>query len=258
MLTSTVMPITAIVSDIHGNLPALRAVLADARNRGAERYWCLGDVVGYGAQPVECLELLADLDAVIIRGNHEQAVLSGPFGFNPLAAAAIEWSRMQLHAQPRYWEFVESFPERVDTDSAVLVHGSPAQPVDEYLFREETLDHLPHGRDFSPKLARCFRLIDKPCFVGHTHIPGAINGDMTWTAPDECDDQYDTAELPCIVNVGSVGQPRDGNVDASYVLFDGRRVVFRRIAYDVQAAAALILGEPMLPDPLGQRLLEGW
>src|SRR5262245_36494047 len=87
---------TAIVSAIHGNLLALQACLADAAARGATRVWCLGDIVGYGARPLECLQLLRDRDALIIRGNHEQAVLDGAFGFNPLAAAAIHWTRNQL------------------------------------------------------------------------------------------------------------------------------------------------------------------
>jgi diadenosine tetraphosphatase ApaH/serine/threonine PP2A family protein phosphatase len=149
-------------------------------------------------------------------------------------------------------------PERHLDDKAVLVHGSPAGPVDEYLFREETLDHLPRNRDYSPKLARSFRLIDRPCFVGHTHVPGAINSDMTWTDPSSCELEYDTGGLRCIVNVGSVGQPRDGDVRASYALFDGNTVIWRRVSYDVEGSARSIFAVPELPDPLGQRLIEGW
>jgi diadenosine tetraphosphatase ApaH/serine/threonine PP2A family protein phosphatase len=255
------MTVIAIVSDIHGNREALAACLADARDQGAERTWCLGDIVGYGARPVECFAMLRELDATMIRGNHEQAVLDGPYGFNPLAAAAIAWTRQQVMDAGEHGELLgilDELPERVDTDTAILVHGSPAQPVDEYLFPEDALDHLPHGRDFSPKLARSFKLIDKPCFVGHTHIPGVITPDMTWVSPDDCDGRYDTAGLACIVNVGSVGQPRDGDIRASYVLFDGKVVTFRRIHYDVDVTVREIQEQEMLPDLLAQRLLEGW
>ncbi len=252
------MTLTAIISDIHGNEGALTAVLDDARDRGATQTWCLGDVVGYGARPLQCLQRLIDDNAAIIRGNHEQAVIDGPFGFNPLAAAAIHWTRGLLEDTPEHLAFVEGLGDRIDTETAVLVHGSPASPVDEYLFREETLDHLARGRDFSPKLARSFKLIDRPCFVGHTHVPGVIDAEMKWIEPPLNGDGYDTGGKPCIVNVGSVGQPRDGDVRASYALFDGRIVTFRRVDYDVAAAAAAIFNEPALPDALGQRLIEGW
>jgi diadenosine tetraphosphatase ApaH/serine/threonine PP2A family protein phosphatase len=255
------MTLIAIVSDIHGNREALVACLADARERGAERIWCLGDVVGYGARPVECLSMLRELDAVMIRGNHEQAVLDGPYGFNPLAAAAIAWTRDQVIDAAEHGALLavlDELPERIDTDTAVLVHGSPAQPVDEYLFPEDALDHLPHGRDYSPKLARSFKKIDRPCFVGHTHVPGVITPEMTWLSPEERDMVYDTQGQPCIVNVGSVGQPRDGDIRASYALFDGRVVTWRRIHYDVDVTVREIREQPMLPDLLAQRLLEGW
>lgn len=255
------MTMIAIVSDIHGNREALVACLADARAQGAERTWCLGDVVGYGARPVECLAMLRELNATMIRGNHEQAVLKGTYGFNPIAAAAITWTREQVIDAAEHGEllaFLDALPERVDTDTAILVHGSPAQPVDEYLFPEDALDHLPRSRDFSPKLARCFQLIDKPCFIGHTHMPGVITPEMTWVSPDDCDGRYDTAGQPCIINVGSVGQPRDGDIRASYAMFDGRVVTFRRVEYDVEVTVREIREQERLPDILAQRLLEGW
>ncbi len=253
------MTITAIVSDIHGNLPALAAVLDDARERGASRLWCLGDIVGYGAHPQQCVELLREHCAHIIKGNHEQAAIDGPFGFNPLAAAAIRWTQGQFldeAGQPdETMQFLIELPERIDDDNAVLVHGSPTHPLDEYLFEQDTLDN---ARDHAPKLVRCFQRIDRPCFVGHTHVPGVIDANFTWTSPAQCPDGYDTERRPCIVNVGSVGQPRDGDTRASYVLFDGEVVTFRRVEYDVERAANSIFANDELPDLLGQRLIEGW
>jgi diadenosine tetraphosphatase ApaH/serine/threonine PP2A family protein phosphatase len=251
----------AIVSDIHGNLRALQACLDDAAAQGAERLWCLGDVVGYGARPMECLAIIRERDAVLIRGNHEQAVLDGPLGFNPLAAAAIQWTRTQLEnggTGGEALEFLRALPERVDTEAAVLVHGSPASPVDEYLFPEDALDQLPRGLDYSPKLARCFGLIDRPCFVGHTHVPGIITRDMRWTSPADCGGVWETGGLACIINVGSVGQPRDGDVRAAYAIFDGETATLRRVPYDVQGTVDEILAVPDLPDLLAHRLLEGW
>jgi diadenosine tetraphosphatase ApaH/serine/threonine PP2A family protein phosphatase len=251
----------ALVSDIHGNLVALQACLADADEHGAERIWCLGDVVGYGARPLECLALLREHRAILLRGNHEQAVLEGPIGFNPLAASAIEWTRRQIqqaHDPAGGLELLASLPERVDTEEAVLVHGSPFSPVDEYLFPEDALNHLPHGLDYSPKLVRSFACIDRPCFVGHTHVPGVMTPQMSWLSPNDCEGRYETDGQPCIVNVGSVGQPRDGDVRASYVLFDGKQVVFRRVGYELQQTVEEIRAVPELPDLLAQRLIEGW
>lgn len=255
------MTVTAIVSDIHANLPALAAVLDDAQRTGAERLWCLGDIVGYGAHPRQCVELLREHSAHIIKGNHEQATIDGPLGFNPLAAAAIRWTRNQFLDEAGEPDetllFLTELPHRIDDPDAVLVHGSPSQPLDEYLFQQDTLDAT-DARDYAPKLVRSFQLIDRPCFVGHTHVPGVIDERFAWTAPSDCADGYDTDRRPCIVNVGSVGQPRDGDTRASYALFDGTTVTFRRVEYDVETAANAIFENEELPDLLGQRLLEGW
>jgi len=256
------MTLTALLSDIHANWPALEEVVADARRAGAERFLCLGDIVGYGAQPLECLELVRELSPVVLMGNHEEAIIEGPYGFNPLASAAIHWTRRTLEAasarMPDVLSWIASLPVRVDLQEALLVHGSPSHPTEEYLFREDTLDYLPRQQDYSPKLTRCFRGLDRPCFVGHTHVPGVIDHALKWIAPTDCGEVYDTDGAPCFINVGSVGQPRDGDLRASYALFDGRQVRFRRVPYDVHRAAQRIFAERDLPDVLGQRLLEGW
>jgi len=256
------MTLTAIISDIHGNQGALSAVIEDAQRADATRFWCLGDVVGYGAHPLECLAVVREVCCALIKGNHEQAVIDGPAGFNPLASAAIHWTRRQLERVDgpvtNAMSYISGLGTRIDLDDAVLVHGSPEHPLDEYLFREDTFDFLPRDRDFSPKLNRCFARIDRPCFVGHTHVPGIIDVEMSWTEPADCDNRYDTQGKPCFVNIGSVGQPRDGDRRASYVLWDGRTAFYRRVEYDVQASADAIFAEAELPDMLGTRLLEAW
>ena len=253
---------TAFVSDIHANLPALKAVLEDAQAQGAEQFICLGDVVGYGAQPLECLELVREHCGVFLKGNHEEAVIEGPYGFNPFASAAIHWTRDALEAagdrMPDALVYLATLPERVPLDHILLVHGSPSFPTEEYLFREDTLDYQARRQDYSPKLTRCFKDLDKPCFVGHTHVPGVIDAEFKWVSPEACESRYETRGKPCFVNVGSVGQPRDGDLRASYGLFDGEVLEFRRVEYDVESAARRIFEQPELPDILGQRLLEGW
>ena len=109
-----------------------------------------------------------------------------------------------------------------------------------------------------PKIARCLERVEQPCFVGHTHVPGVIDEESRWTSPLGCEAGYDTKGARCFVNVGSVGQPRDGDRRASYALWDGRVVNFRRVEYDVAAAAELIFAAEGLPDMLGHRLLEAW
>jgi len=256
------MVLSAIISDIHGNMQALEAVVVDARREGAERFYCLGDIVGYGAQPVECLEIVREISSVTIQGNHEYAVLHGPAGFNRLASEAVFWTRRQLEAGSTGMtdglDYIGGLGDRADLEQCTLVHGSPRHPRDEYLFREDTIEFLPQRQDFSSKLEGCFQLIDQPCFVGHTHVPGVIDDTWHWVAPAGCPDGYDTEGRACLVNVGSVGQPRDGNHGASYALFDGKTVQFRRVTYDVASAARRIFDEADLPDMLGQRLLEAW
>jgi len=256
------MTLTAIISDIHSNTQALTSVLDDARQQGAERFWCLGDIIGYGAQPIECLEMVREISSQTIRGNHEQAVLDGPFGFNPLASAAITWTAAQIERGSELmgdgFEYLKSLGEREDLETATLVHGSPSHPLDEYLFREDTLEYLPQRMEERPKIARCLERIEQPCFVGHTHVPGVIDEGLRWTSPLGCEAGYDTNGARCFVNVGSVGQPRDGDRRASYALWDGRVVYFRRVEYDVASAAELIFSEAGLPDMLGHRLLEAW
>ena len=267
-------PLTALISDLHGNLPALETALADARERGARRYVCLGDVVGYGASPKPCLDLVMGLcteapspeeagkelaPGLCLLGNHEHALLHTAEDFNPKARSAIEWTRESLNdpkdrdAGYRYWDFLDSLSPLERDERAMFAHGSPRDPVREYL--------LPRDVRNPEKMQDNFRRMDREvCFVGHSHVPAIYFEDGRIFRPRDGLTQQDLETGPgarAIVNVGSVGQPRDGDRRLSYALFDGNTVLFRRLEYDVEAAAAAIRAIPELPSFLAERLAIG-
>lgn len=272
-------PKTALISDLHSNLPALRTALADARARGAERYVCLGDVIGYGAQPRECLELVMSLccerpldpegdpsrplyAGLCLQGNHEQALLGTAEDFNPKARAAIEWTREALQATPErarahdYWDYLGELVPAMCDGLAMFAHGSPRNPVKEYM--------LPRDAQDAPKLRANFAALAanerSVCFVGHSHVPAVYYEDGRLLRPKS---GFEELELGLergermIVNVGSVGQPRDGDPRLSYVLFDGAKIDFVRLEYDHKAAADAIRAVPALPEFLADRLAVG-
>ena len=270
-------PLTALISDLHSNLPALETALADARGRGARRYVCLGDVIGYGAKPRECLDLVMALcvpeavdplappgseplaPGLCLMGNHEHALLNSAEDFNPKARSAIEWTREVLNEDRdpergyAYWDFLGSLAPSERDERALFVHGSPRDPVREYL--------LPRDVKNPGKMAENFRRMDRPvCFVGHSHVPAVYFEDGRLYRPDGTTGPIDVEAGPgrrVIVNVGSVGQPRDGDPRLSYALFDGEHVTFVRLEYDVPAAAAAIRAVPELPEYLAERLTIG-
>ena len=241
--------ITAVFSDVHGNLEALEAVLRDAREQGAGRFVCLGDVVGYGADPDACCERVRDLKGVVVRGNHDHACShrSPLVWFNPLAAAAARWTRAALSEGNRAW--LRDLPYEAREEGAQFVHGGLEDPRHwPYLFPEE--DASAHFR----------RQRERFCFVGHTHVPvlfAQVEGRVRAArlssfrlGPDE--------PVKVTVNVGSVGQPRNGDPRACYCLWDTERGVIapRRIAYDVDAAERKIRAAG-LPELLAERLSLG-
>lgn len=237
----------AIISDIHGNLESLRAVLDDAHGR-ADAAVCLGDVVGYGAEPAACIELVAERCQAVVGGNHEHAVagLLALDWFNPYARVAAEWTRDRLDDDHRAWLAV--LPLVRELEDATLVHASPAQPDEwEYLMSAE--DGYAAFPAFATRL----------CFVGHSHVPGVwMQG--SWGRAHEPGVGEITIDpgTRYIVNVGSVGQPRDRDPRAAWALWDteARRVSVRRVAYDVHAARAKIVAAG-LPRFLADRLAQG-
>ncbi len=246
-----------VISDIHANLAALDAVIADAGSFDAA--WCLGDLVGYGPNPNECIARVRALpDLLCVIGNHDAAVLGqlDPYTFNTEARRAIEWTRDNLTEASL--AFLESLPERADTLSAyadlgnhvTLVHGSPRQPVWEYL-----LDTHNATRNFE-FFGTAY------CFVGHTHLPVLFyyRDSQASARPVMLEEGMCIAMSPrAIINPGSVGQPRDRNPKAAYILYNlnEETVEYHRVEYDIQAVqdAMRVAG---LPGRHIERLSGGW
>ena len=251
----------AIISDIHANLEALEAVLAHVATLQVDQLICLGDVIGYGPNPAECLDLVMKHCDLTILGNHDQAAIFDPEGFNPIALRAIFWTRDQMekvgdHAQvDKRWDFIGELPRRQDEGEYLLVHGSPRDPVREYMVPRDAADRQ--------KMGECFAKMGeaKLCFVGHSHIPGVYTEDLRFLSPGNggaAGKSYvHEAGKKALINVGSVGQPRDGDPRASYVITDGKKVTFFRLDYDVKTTMEKIYATPGLPNYLADRLVVG-
>ena len=242
-----------ILSDIHSNLPAFDAVLADAAGRGGyDVVWFLGDLVGYGADPGPCIARLRQLPHLAIAGNHDHAVIGklNPDLFNGAARAAARWTAQRLDNDAR--EYLVGLPEVRREGLFTHVHGSLRDPVMEYLISE-------------PAALATFALLETPfCLVGHSHYP------LVWTEREGRADLFllDASEpLPLrrrqrvIVNPGSVGQPRDGDRRASYLLYDDAgdgegTLQHCRVEYDIATAQRRIL-DAGLPESLAFRLSDG-
>lgn len=255
---------TAVISDVHGNGAALQAVLADIDTRGIQRILCLGDTVGYGPDPLECVDLVRARCAWALMGNHDYGVLYEPTNFNAPAESAAYWTREQFELEPdaalrtERYEFLNRLRVRVvetvpDTDIPLLaVHGSPRRPINEYIF--------PDDPDKSPdKLEAIFERVQRICVVGHTHQPGVFTDEPDFYVPSELGEggyKYLEGEK-AIINVGSVGQPRDGDVRAGYVVLHPDRAEFVRVEYDVERTVEKMRQIPQLTQWLWERLLRG-
>ena len=237
----------AILGDIHANLDALEVVLADCREQGVTDYLCTGDVVGYNANPHERLEMVRALNSPVVMGNHDHYVSSRQNleDFNPHAAAVIEWTRKQLSVEEM--SFLRSLPFVATKMGITLVHATMDNPEDfGYVF-----DHLQAEAHFSHQVTPL-------CFHGHTHCPMIYEKQLGAVYRIDAQDFKLPIGRKYFINVGSVGQPRDGDPRAAYVLYDPatRMVHFRRLEYDIAAAQARIR-EAGLPERLAQRLEVG-
>ncbi|HNX26463.1 MAG TPA: metallophosphoesterase family protein [Phycisphaerae bacterium] len=253
----------AIISDIHSNIEALAAVLDDIRRRGVRKTYCLGDIIGYGPDPGECLDMVQANTFRSILGNHDHAVLYGPEHFNSGAEGAIYWTRKRLEetadrqALQRRWEYLASLDERVLINppetgglEMLLVHGSPRRPISEYVFPDDS-------RTSPTKMAGIFERFSHLCFVGHTHLPGVFTEKDGFVPPADLGGVYEITDNKALINVGSVGQPRDRDPRASYVVVDDKKVEFIRVPYDVNKTVLKVFNTEDLDNFLGSRLQEG-
>ncbi|MDX2016107.1 MAG: metallophosphoesterase family protein [Planctomycetota bacterium] len=256
---------TAVISDIHANEEALKAVLADIDRRGITQIICLGDIIGYGPDPLPCVDLVRKRCQWSLMGNHDFGVLYEPTNFNPGAESAAFWTRDQFDREAdeklrnERYDFLGRLRVRVveklgDVPFPVLaVHGSPRRPINEYIF--------PDDADESPdKMEAIFDRVERLAIVGHTHVPGVFTSDPDFYPPAElgADRCYRFREgEKAIINVGSVGQPRDHDPRASYVILHADRAEFVRLEYDVAVTAQRIKAIPQLSDWLGDRLFDG-
>jgi predicted phosphodiesterase len=250
----------AIISDIHGNLEALKAVLDDIKAKGVSDIICLGDIIGYGPNPRECLKLIQDCGSVCIKGNHEEAVLYIGINFNVEAGLAVDWTRNEINSvkydpveTEMMWNFIGELPRLHEEDDFLYVHASPKEPVREYLRPSDVTN--------AEKMQDNFNLVRHKCFCGHTHEPGAFvqytDESVSFYRPADIKSVYNLDENKCIINAGSVGQPRDNDNRACYVIMEDNKVSFHRLAYNYKETMKKILDTKVLPKMLAVRLHAG-
>ena len=238
----------AVLSDIHGNLEALKAVLDDISGERIDQYLSLGDIVGYGADPKECIRIIRSLEPVVlVAGNHEWGVLALKEleYFNDLAARAVLWTRATLDKEEI--EYLKSFELVHEDEKITVVHGTLNMPEEFYYIFDTDDAYVTISNMKNPI-----------CFVGHTHVPGIFASEDSKTVYIEDTKIRIDCERKYVINAGSVGQPRDGDPKASYVIYDDEEttIEIKRVEYDVKKAREKIL-RAGLPAPLAERLLEG-
>ena len=237
----------AILSDIHGNLEALESVLKACRQEGARSIFCSGDIVGYGANPSECVELIRQHKIISVAGNHDWAAI-GKFStkdFNIQAKMAIEWTENKLSQEDKC--FLNDLPTIFKNTDFVMVHGTLYKP-ENFIYLTDILQ----AQD-------TFYLMDRNiCFVGHSHVPQIYIHTQEKIIFSKTLTEYIDKKYKYIVNAGSVGQPRDNQPTASFCIFDPdlERVEIKRVMYDVKKAQQKIL-EAQLPEFLAYRLTIG-
>lgn len=240
----------AVIADTHSNLEAFQAVLRDLEERGgADEIWCLGDIVGYGPDPRACLQLVRQLQCRCVAGNHDWAAIGklDTSAFNPEAAAAAHWTAEALKKQDV--DYLASLPLTLQMGDFTLAHGSPREPIWEYVLSTQAAR------------ANFGRFESRFCLIGHSHTPLLFeldpgNSCRLHPLPEHLSLE---TESRLIINCGSVGQPRDGDPRASYAIIDtGQEALWhRRVKYDFKVTQEKIL-DADLPVRLASRLSVGW
>jgi diadenosine tetraphosphatase ApaH/serine/threonine PP2A family protein phosphatase len=249
----------AIISDLHSNREALEAVFADIRRRGVTDLVCLGDVIGYGPDPEFCVDLVRGHARWCLMGNHDEALFRDASDFNPHARGAIAYTRRRM--QPRWWsssetrarwKWLRNLPLKQREGRFLFVHGSPRDPVREYVLSTD-------GILQPDKLRAIFDAFEGIGVAGHTHQPGlhdeslrfrALEGAGELTLPLEEGQRY-------FINVGSTGQPRDGDNRACYAILEEHQVTWCRVEYDFRITQDKILKTGLLSEILARRLSVG-
>ncbi len=237
----------AIISDIHGNLEALQTVLDHIKTQNVDEIICLGDVIGYGANPNECAETVRAVCKGTVAGNHDFAVTDKTdiSYFNPFAKQAVLWTREQL--KPENFHFIANLPLHIYEDERIYVHATPSNPA-AWGYIMSNLEALKEFSFFARKV----------CFIGHSHYPVVIEYKDTRCQFIRPSEVHFEPEKRYIINVGSVGQPRDGDPRAGYVVYDAatKCVQYHRLDYDM-AATQRKIREAGLPEVLAERLALG-
>ena len=260
------------VGDIHGRLDLLDGLIdrmtEDYRGLGRQDppvLVMLGDYVDRGAQSSAVIDRLIALKGQAaegrfefraLMGNHDFAVLFEPFNFNPGAEQACFWTRQQFETDPdpkrraERWKFIGNLPVRIRTNEFVATHASPRRPINEYIFPDDIYTN-------PGKFHSIFEKFDRLCFVGHTHVPGVFLEGPDFYSPDELEYRFEFSDEKAIINVGSVGQPRDKDPRASFVIVNDNVIEFVRLEYDVETTVRKVHAIAELDNFLGDRLLDG-
>jgi len=248
----------AVISDVHSNIEAFRAVLEDIESLGIKEILCLGDMIGYGPNPREAIAMTIKMCKQTILGNHEMAVMGEQEDFNERAKAAVGWTKSQLalkgkdsdvRINKKLWNFLGRMKKIFVEGPFVFVHGSPRDYTREYIFPRDVYEE--------EKMAEIFAIFEHYCMVGHTHIPGVITEDLSFLQPQDFDNIYRLTAKKAVINIGSVGQPRDGDNRACYVVLRDDAVEYRRVPYDYRRTMEKITATGVLPEFLAKRLAEG-
>ncbi len=251
----------AIISDVHANLEALTAVIDDIRGQGVRTIYNLGDTTGYGPDPTACIDLVDAACSTILCGNHDYAVMFDAEGFNPIAKKSVDFHRKVLKPPPDNddeemqwrWEWLSGLEPMFEGPGFEAMHASPRQPITEYV--------LPSDPEMDPiKISDIFSAMSQHiAFVGHTHFPGVLEENSeTFLMLPTINNRYEIDDgVRAIINVGSVGQPRDRNPKSCYLIYDGVSVTYRRVEYDVEKTVHKILSQPEIHPASGLRLRDG-
>lgn len=253
------MPKIAIISDIHANLEAIQAVMAHIDSqKDVDKIYCLGDVCGYGPDPEGVVDIITDRCEWTLMGNHDHALLHAPIGFNPVAAGAIHCQRTSMEpgtwsfpSKKFRWNFLQNLPEEKIEGDNHFVHASPRDKIFEYV--------LPEDAQYNPgKLEAIFDQVGCRCFVGHTHRPGIHTVEPKWYSDKDLGMEYEWKDgEKLIVNVSSVGQPRDRDPRACYATITDQGIAWHRVEYDVQTTLRKVQENECLDNLCGERLLAG-